>query len=1139
MVVEFLGGKLAGFAFSKISEPLWKRLGETVRKQVKPNDFDRALKSGVETAEKWDGDRPLQSHLFYHCDGGKAKACFSKFLENSVTAEELTKPLQNNGQPNLDLLEEVLRNSAEDIKIKLVNETVRGWLEQFSQGYFESTQAALHFQVYKTKYIQQFICHFDDVKFAGMEIEKSARLEKIFVMPDVREEVSNRPDATDLDFLKVSEIENRQFSLLQEQRQLARRDRSGKTFSAKHIFQPSKATRVVVLGDPGSGKTTLLSYFGVAVSEETIDDREAGGLDNKTDWLPILIRIRDWARNLENSPIDYAKKFTEKTLHAGEVPTGFFEYWLETGRALILLDGLDEVANEAKRYEVVQRIENFLEKYHKNPAIVTSRPAGYKRDFLRTETFPHYWLQPFNDEQLEEFINKWYDSRVSDSDDRERRKESLREALNENDRIKSLARNPLLLTIIALIHRHEAHLPKQRHKLYDLAVKTLLKSWDSNKSLKQEGFKYLDSDDWRRLMEVIAHWVHTQGNTGDDDGGTLIDRDTLIEKLAREIKQMKQIELYQAQQEAERFLSYIRERTGLLNEQGQDCFAFVHKTFQEYLTAEDINYRADNEEKFDIVLNAIRNHLHDSHWREVLLLLIAQQKQKKAAKAIEAVLDCNSEYEEWLHRDLLFAGSCLVEDPKDLQSENPKLCQDILERIVELEVSDRVGGNVSHAVYKILRSLNETAFEQLALTLLKDKGDAIGEDRLLRYRARLGERDAVMSALVECLKDEDSRVRSKATSALVRLGEASETAISALVECLKDEDSRVRSEVAWALGELGEASETAISALVECLKDEDSEVRFQATLALGELGGASQTAISALVECLKDEDSGVRSEVAWALGELGGASETAISALVERLKDEDSEVRSEVAWALGELGGASETAISALVERLKDEDSEVRSSAAWALGELGEASETAISALVERLKDEDSRVRSLAAWALGRLGGASETGVLALVERLKDEASEVRSSAAWALGRLGGASETGVLALVERLKDEASEVRSSAASALGELGEASETAISALVERLKDEASEVRSSAAWALGELRGASETAISMLVERLKDEDSPWVRSLAASALGKLGQNSDNVLPRVVEWLDRHREDPHVGAGIDALWGLVVESS
>lgn len=101
--------------------------------------------------------------------------------------------------------------------------------------------------------------------------------------------------------------------------------------------------------------------------------------------------------------------------------------------------------------------------------------------------------------------------------------------------------------------------------------------------------------------------------------------DELICQLSQDIKALKSIELYQAKEEAKRFLVFIRERTGLMNEQGEDCYAFVHKTFQEYLCAQEIIYQADNEDEFEIVLWHVRSHLHDQHWREVLLLLIGQQ----------------------------------------------------------------------------------------------------------------------------------------------------------------------------------------------------------------------------------------------------------------------------------------------------------------------------------------------------------------------------------------------------------------------------------------------------------------------------------------------------------------------------------
>lgn len=516
-------------------------------------------------------------------------------------------------------------------------------------------------------------------------------LAQIFVMPEVAEDRRDVSVERLYSGFGEEKAGDRQSELLWEQQYRSQLERLRRKFPAEQLLQQSQK-KMVLLGAPGSGKTTLMSYFAVTTASTA------------PDMLPILIRIRDLARHAEMSILNYAKQFAENTMSVKVLPKGFFEYWLEEGRALILLDGLDEVAEECQRYTIVQKIENFLEQYRHSRAVITSRPAGYRRDFFKTNEFPHYELQLFDDPRIEEFIDRWYNSRILDRAEADRRKDSLRKALNTNDRIKLLARNPLLLTIVALIHRYQAVLPKERHKLYDKAVETLLTSWDANKELSNHTvLQYLGLDDLRRLMEQLAYWIHTQGNTGDTEGGTLIDREELITQLKNFIKAQKGIETYQARQEAERFVDFVRDRTGLLNEQGQDCYAFVHKTFQEYLTAQEINYRADNEDDFAIVLDHIKEYLHDQHWREVLLLLIAQQKPKKAAKAIRAVLDANSEYEQWLHRDLLFAGSCLAEDPKNLQTADLQLSQVILALLVELEVGDdnQVGKEIRKSVFRV------------------------------------------------------------------------------------------------------------------------------------------------------------------------------------------------------------------------------------------------------------------------------------------------------------------------------------------------------------------------------------------------------------------------------------------------------
>lgn len=1088
MIIEFstLGLKLAQAIGPKLAEMGFKE----VMKKMNPSDFEKACISGIEVADK--------NKLFYPCELGVVEDFLKSFLTGAAFPE-LLKPFNNQGMPQVEFLVEAFNATVEEhkkIQGRFDPNKLHDWLDIFARTYFEKTNCYLNFQVAKADYFKQVANWFDDVKFAGIavegqEIEKSEKLAHIFVMPDVLEDVNTHVR------LDIEELEaGKNLQLLQ------RENRSGRKFLASQLLNQNRSHKFVLLGAPGSGKTTLLSFFAVMLAQNY---PEKLGWDAERDCLPILIKIRDFARLSDISLLDYARQFAEKTMSVKRLPEGFFEYWLADGRAMILLDGLDEVVEESKRYAVVQQIENFLGQYHQNLAIITSRPAGYKRDFFNSSEFEHYQLQLLDNAKVDEFIDHWYDSRVRDPAEAERRKESIKKALDENDRIKLLARNPLLLTIIALIHRYQAVLPRARHKLYEKAVETLLKCWDANKKItEQSAFKCLDADDLRRLMEILAYWIHTQGSTDNPEGGTLISKDDLFEQLTQNIKTKKQVDLSKARQEAKRFVDFIQQRTGLLNEQGQDLYAFVHKTFQEYLCAQEIGYQADDGDDFKIILNHIREHSHDAHWREVLLLLIAQQKPTKAAKAMRAILAANSEYEEWLHRDLLFAGSCLAENIKELKVVDGSLTVKILEKLVELEVrgEEKVGNKVHSQVFQILCSMNETEFEAQTLQLLKAKG--VDENRLWRYQVELGEKEAAISFLLLRLENENEDVRREAIIALGGLGNASETVISALLLRLQDEDSKVRRLAAQALLISKNTSETVISALVLRLKDADNFVRRSAAQALGRSGNTSEAVVSALLLRLEDGDNGDKSVCAWA------------------------------AEALGWLKNASEVVISALLLHLEDGDNSVRASAAQALGRLGNASETIISALLLRLEDGDNSVRRSAAQALGWLGNASEVVINALLLRLEDGNEDVRAWAADALGRLGNGSEVLISALLICLEDEHHLVRGWAAEALGKLGNASESVINALLLGLEDGNEDVRGWAAQGLGNLGNASEFFISALLLRLEDEDK-WVRREAAEALGKLGLKSGEVLPAVVQWIDRNQDTAYVGSGIDVLWDLV----
>ena len=1120
-MIEFgaFGLKLAQAIAPKLAEIGFK---EAIKK-FNPSDFEKACTWGIKAAQN--------THELFSagCEQGVVEDFLKSFLTGAALPE-LLKPFNNQEKPQVNFLVAAFNATVPEhkkIQDRFAPEKLHDWLDVFAETYFHKTSSYLRFKVAKADYLKQLANWFDDVKFAGIavegqEIEKSEKLAQIFVMPDVLEEVNIY---SRLDIQELVEGKNLQ--------QMQRETRSARKFLASQLLKQNQSNKFVLLGDPGSGKTTLLSFFAVMLAQ---DNPEKLGWDSGRDCLPILMKIRDFARLSDINLLDYARQFAEKTMSVKPLPEGFFEYWLADGRAMILLDGLDEVVEESKRYAVVQQIENFLGQYHQNLAIITSRPAGYKRDFFNTSEFEHYQLQLFDDAKVDEFINHWYDSRVPDAAEAQRRKDSIKKALDENDRIKLLARNPLLLTIIALIHRYQAVLPRARHKLYEKAVETLLKNWDANKNLTEQSvFKCLDVEDLRRLMEILAYWIHTQGSTDNPEGGTLIAKDELLEQLTKNIKTKKQVERFQAKEEAKRFVDFIQQRTGLLNEQGQDLYAFVHKTFQEYLCAQQIGYQADDDDDFEFVIEQIRKHLHDPHWQEVLLLLIAQQKPKKAAKAMRAILEASSEHEEWLHRDLFFAGSCLAENIKELKVADSSLTVKILEKLVELEVRDeqQVGRRVRSQVFQILCSMSETEFEAQTLQLLKARG--VDGNRLEEYQAALGEKEAVISVMLLRLEDAKEDVRRKAAEALGGLGNASETVISALLLRLEDGGNWVRRSAAGALGRFGNASEAIIGNLLPRLEDGNNSVRREAAEALGSLGNASEAVISALVLRLEDGDNSVRSSAAEALSWLGNASETVTNALLLRLEDGDNSVRSSAASALGRLGNASETVTNALLLRLEDGDNWVRSSAASALGRLGNASETVTNALLLRLEDGDNSVRSSAAEALGGLGNASETVTNALLLRLEDGDNSVRSSAASALGGLGNASEAVISALVLRLEDGEDLVRSSAAEGVGDLGNASETVINALLLRLEDKDKLVRVLTAEALGKLGNASETVINALLLRLEDGED-LVRYFAAEALSKLGLKSSDVLPAVVQWIDRHQDATYLGSGIDVLWDLVA---
>ncbi|MGJ5634034.1 NACHT domain-containing protein, partial [Nostoc sp. CALU 1950] len=930
MSVELL--TIASTVGKVIFPEIAKKLITKINSELNPTDLEIALKAGIKCAEAWDTTQPYNRHLFYHCEPKLARELIEQFFKNTGVQAELQKPLKDKTVPDIEILIAIFKNGIPlNHNLKFPDNSIDNWLKKFIDSYFEQTNTYLKFQIAKLDYFKQLANYFDHVEFVGLKVkgqedEKSAKLPQIFVMPYVVKEIEIKETSFLKSLISFGQDETvnqqRQRELLREQQIALLHQNSGNKFSAHQLLKQSTSHKFVLLGEPGVGKTTLMSYFAVMVCE---NQTEKLGLPIDIELIPILIRIRDLARYSEVNILEYIRHFAN-SIHVKNLPQGFFEYWLEQGKSLILLDGLDEIANPEERFGFVKKIESFLGQYSQNIAIITSRPAGYNREFFRTEEFPHYSLKKFDDSQIKLFIKQWYESRCQDIDEAEHRQQTLMKALEEQKRIKLLARNPLLLTIIALINRYEAHLPKQRHKLYKQAVDTLLINWDKGKRINSWNMEYIRWDDIEALMQRIGYWIHTQGKTGDKEGGTLIDKDELVTQLSEYITEFdyqKQIPKHRAKAEAIRFINHIRERSGLLNEQGQDRYAFVHKTFQEYLTSQEIRIR--QEESFEVVLEHIREHLHNSHWREVLLLLVAQQKRNNPKKVIEEIFKQDTPYEQWLHRNLFFVSSCLAED---IELSDAHLIKDILDKLVKLEVSDyqKVGYKIKSQVFQNICSLSETRFHSQVWQILQESADLIDKVRLQEYQLVLGKKEEALAELLFLLQDESVEVRLSAVTVLGRWSNTSEKVVEALLSRLHDENEKVRLLAVRSLGNLDNTSEKVVEALLSLLQDQSEIVRLLAVRSLNRWGKISENAEKVLLLQLQDKSDKVRSSAARLLGNLDNISQKAVETLLSLLHDESERVRTSISGALGNLSNVSEKVIEALLSQFHDESEIVRTS---------------------------------------------------------------------------------------------------------------------------------------------------------------------------------------------------------------------
>jgi formylglycine-generating enzyme required for sulfatase activity/energy-coupling factor transporter ATP-binding protein EcfA2 len=427
--------------------------------------------------------------------------------------------------------------------------------------------------------------------------------------------------------------------------------------------------RLVVLGDPGSGKTTLLRYLALLYARDLAEGTqlvsETLGLDESGS-LSILLPLRQIGRYLaEHHPKDDGTEghaillqFLAQVLKNEriEVPTDFFDAWLTDGRAAVLLDGLDEVADPGLRRRVSRLVDAFTRAYTKCRYVVTSRIVGYNETSRLNEGYATTTVRDFSMEDVTIFLSQWHrlvaigqmglgETAEAFAADQTAQ---LLTAIEKNERVRELAINPLMLTVIALIHRDRVKLPDRRAELYQEAVDVLLGKWDEARGMQESlilNERPFDISDRRLVLQQVALAMHEQA-IKEIDAGPL--RELLATQLADAVTDPRELDAAVA-----RFLNVIQERTGLLIARAEGTYAFSHLTFQEYLAALAI---AGQDDYLDYTLR----RCPDAWWRETILLeagYLSTQSKERTTRLIRAIADARTEPEPY--HNLVLAAECV------------------------------------------------------------------------------------------------------------------------------------------------------------------------------------------------------------------------------------------------------------------------------------------------------------------------------------------------------------------------------------------------------------------------------------------------------------------------------------------------
>jgi hypothetical protein len=391
----------------------------------------------------------------------------------------------------------------------------------------------------------------------------------------------------------------------------------------------SPAPLIYLLGAPGQGKSTLGQYLcqihrAAILQTDVLGDRPAPRETVADPKLPLRVDLKDYAawlagydpfgeeeprnprprRRAERSVEMFLAQFCTASSGGRTVAVEDVQSLLERYPTLLVLDGLDEVADPGWRTVIVEQIRDTAARMaarstrgRRFQILVTSRPNASGLAEPDRATFETMRLEPLTPELQHQYVTKWCE--VNGIAGKERR--DLRRTFFNRialDHVAQLADNPMQLTILLfLISRKGEAVPVSRTPLYTDYMSALMDREVSRRQIEREQVP--------RVQEVTSFlgWHMHSGVEADPSYSRMVKSDIETALLIYFSKTEGPVE------EITQLFRAASDRFWALTSKIEGTFEFSVQPVREYFTARYLAHWAGRERREPLTKKEILQHL--------------------------------------------------------------------------------------------------------------------------------------------------------------------------------------------------------------------------------------------------------------------------------------------------------------------------------------------------------------------------------------------------------------------------------------------------------------------------------------------------------------------------------------------------